>query len=339
MFNTYFSARYILSKNALVSLVFSDRSDGKTFDCKARALEDYEKDGSQTIYMRRYKSEITEKMYKGFFNEVLDVEKYYRFRLWEFKYSRAGVQVRKNKKDEWDWILFFLPLTMTGKFKSQFSEVLRIKTIDFDEYIPLDGRYIKDELGILLEFWKSIDRDRDMVQIIILGNRVTAFNPCFDYFGIDLEITKDKVRLYKNNTLAVQIYSNREHREAREKGKFKDLIRGTKYEDYDNGGILNALDVKLKNRDNFEYMCSFKTERGEGSIWHKDGQIVISKNKRNDGYVLMDKMYSLKRESYLCNFGNFGKVFKNIYRRGDMFFEDEKCFYIFEKILTKICAL
>ena len=53
----------------------------------------------------------------------------------------------------------------------------------------------------------------------------------------------------------------------------------------------------------------------------------------------MDKMYSLKRESYLCNFGNFGKVFKNIYRRGDMFFEDEKCFYIFEKILTKICAL
>ena len=43
LFKTYFSARYVLSKNAILNLCLSDRSDGKTFDCKARALEDYEK--------------------------------------------------------------------------------------------------------------------------------------------------------------------------------------------------------------------------------------------------------------------------------------------------------
>ena len=211
--------------------------------------------------------------------------------------------------------------------------------IDFDEYIPLDGKYVKDELTIALEFWKSIDRDREVVQFIILGNRITAFNPCFDYFDIDLEITKDKVRMYKNNTLAVQIYSNKEHREAREKGRFKDLIKGTAYEEYDSGGVLNALDVKLKSRENYNYMCSFKTERGEGSVWFKDGSMVISEYIRNDGYVLTDKSYNLSnRPSYICTFGNFRKVFKSIYSIGNMFFETEKSFYLFEKILVKIGA-
>lgn len=42
IFNTYFSARELLGYKALFNLVLSDRSDGKTFDTKVRALEDYE---------------------------------------------------------------------------------------------------------------------------------------------------------------------------------------------------------------------------------------------------------------------------------------------------------
>ena len=84
-FNTYFSAKHILSKGALTSIVFSDRSDGKTFDCKARALLEYEENKNITIYMRRYKSEITSKMYSTFFDEVLNQEEYKRFRNFKFK--------------------------------------------------------------------------------------------------------------------------------------------------------------------------------------------------------------------------------------------------------------
>ena len=57
-FKTYYSGRFVLSKNALMSLVLSDRSDGKTFDCKARILEDYEKFGHIGVYVRRWKTEI-----------------------------------------------------------------------------------------------------------------------------------------------------------------------------------------------------------------------------------------------------------------------------------------
>ena len=337
IFKTYFSARYILSKLALFNLALSDRSDGKTFDCKARALLDYEENGHISIYVRRWKSEITEKMYKGWFNEVWENnDEYERFREWEFKYSKSGVKVRKDKKGQWDDIVYFIPLTMASKLKSQITNIKRIYTIDYDEYIPLDGKYIPDEMEQLLEFWKSIDRDRDVVQLIMLGNRITPFCPVFDYFNIEISITQDKVRLYKNNTLAIQIYSNKEHREKRKESKFNSLIKGTTYEEYDDGGILNALELETKSRKGFDYFCRFKTEIGEGTLWYNSGQIVVSTYKRKDGFILMDKLYNIVGEKYLCTYGKFPTMLKNCYRRNDMFFESEKAFHIFEKILLRI---
>lgn len=338
-FQTYFSGRYILNKKALTSIVFSDRSDGKTFDCKLRALEDYEKDKSITIYMRRYKTEITDKLYNSFFDEVFNVEKYSKYKDWKFKGSRTGIQVKINEKDQWDWIVYFVPLSISGKLKSQLSEVLRVKTIDYDEFIPLDGRYLKDEPNMLMEFYKTIDRDRDIVQLLILGNKLTPFNPLFDFFNIDLRIEKDKVRLYQDNTVAVQIYSNSEHRQKREIGRFRKMVKGTSYEDYDTGGVLNALNLKIKDRSGYNYLCSFKTERGEGSIWYNAGRMIISEYLREDGYVVCDKVYNLPRKSYLCTFGKFPQNFKAIYRRGDMYFESDRAFYYFEKILTKLGSL
>lgn len=47
--------------------------------------------------------------------------------------------------------------------------------------MPLDGRYLKDEMILLLEFWKSIDRDRDQTLIHCYGNKIDLFNPFFDF--------------------------------------------------------------------------------------------------------------------------------------------------------------
>ena len=307
LFSTYFSARYVLSKNALISLCLSDRSDGKTFDCKARALEDYEKNKDITVYVRRWKTELGPEVYNNFFNECWENNKNYeRFSNWEYKYSKNKIQVRKDKKDEWDTILYFIPLSVASRWKSKIQNPKRIKIIDFDEYVPMDNRYLPDEVSLLLDLWKTIDRDRDEVQIVICGNRIVPFCPILDYFSIDLKIgSKDMIRLYKDDTLAVQIYSNKEHREKRDEGRFRKLTSGTKYEGYDKGEVLYALDLELKSRVGFDYFCRFKTERGTGTIWYKNGELVISENNRKDGYILMDKYYNIKGEKYLCTYGKF----------------------------------
>lgn len=338
MFSTYFSGRFILSKKALISVVFSDRSDGKTFDCKVRALEDYRDGKFISIYMRRYKTEITDKMYNSFFDEVVSKSKYSEFKDWKFKGSKKGIQVLLPNAKEWDWIIYFIPLTMSGKLKSQISDIERIKIINYDEFIPLDNRYIKDEMNLLLEFYKSIDRDRFTTQMIILGNKITPFNPLFDFFNVELGMETEKIRLYKNGALAVQIYANKEHRETRKNSPFNNLVKGTEYEAYDNGGVLKLYNIKLKKREGFEYLNSFKTEKGEGTIWYKDGQMVISPYRREDGYLITDQIYNTDRKQYVCTYGKFGTTMKSIYKRGDMFFEDNKTFYLFENILRKICA-
>ena len=156
MFNTYFEGDYILQKGALLNIVLSDRSDGKTFDCKYRCLRDYKKDRSITIYLRRYKSEITPLMYNSWFDEVLSKPKGKEFKNWKFKGSKRGIQVQTQEDGEWDFIVYFIVLSMSGKLKSQITEIERINIIDYDEFIPLDFRYLKDEVNILLEFYKSI---------------------------------------------------------------------------------------------------------------------------------------------------------------------------------------
>lgn len=333
MFNTYFSAKYILSKGALFNYVLSDRSDGKTFDCKARALENFEQDGNITVYMRRYKTEITEKLYTTFFDEVISVKGFERFKDWTFKGTKQGVQVKRG--DKWEWIIYFVPLTMSGKLKSQLN-VKKIREIDYDEFVPLDDRYAHNEMTLLLEFWKSVDRDRDTIQLLVLGNKITPYSPFFDYFGLDMQITNEKVRLYRGGTLAVQIYANKEHRQVRSKSKFSMLVEGTEYDEYNEGGVLNALNLKVASHVGATYFVSFKTTKGEGTIWSNGRQFIVSTYQRKDGILLVDQMYNTGREEYSINFGKFAQLFKRMYRSGQLFFEDEKSYHIFEDILKKV---
>ena len=157
LFNSYFTARHILSKGALFNLVLSDRSDGKTFDCKARILEDYEKFNYVGIYVRRWKTEIDQSVYKNFFNETWENNKdYIRFSKWEFKGSRSKIEVRKEKNEPWETICYLIPLSVAGRWKSKIQEINRIHTLNYDEFIPMDNRYLPNEITLLLDLWKTI---------------------------------------------------------------------------------------------------------------------------------------------------------------------------------------
>lgn len=340
LYKSYFSANKILEYGAIFNLALSDRSDGKTFDCKVRALNEYENDKHITIYMRRFKSEITEQLYNNFFDEVIEKVGYEHYKKYEFNGSKRGIKIRLKGTKEWDDIIYFMPLTMSGKLKSQISNIERVFTIDYDEYVPLNNEYARGEIELLLEFYKSIDRDRNTTKLIMLGNKISPFNPLFDYFNIDLSIEREKIRLYKNGTLAVQIYKNEEHRKVREKSAFNELVKGTEYEDYNNGGILIDYNVKFKQRENATYYCRFITAKGKGSIWYdKSGNFYISRKIRNDGFIITDKVYDITEDYCTIKVGKFSQLFKKLYNQGRLFFEDKKSFNNFSEILKKAGAL
>lgn len=335
MFERYFTADYILSKKALLNLAISDRSDGKTFDSKYRMLRDFAEKGTIGLYVRRYKTELDSTTTENFFSEVLDKPQGEPFRNWEFKYSKHGTKVKRSPDGKFEQLNYFMPLTLAGKRKSS-MQVLKIDTINYDEFVPLDGIYLKNEIDLLLELWKSVDRDRNTTQLIFLGNRITPFCPLLDYFNIELDITKEKVKLYRNGTFAVQIYICNEHREKRQESRFSDLIAGTNYEEYDKGGILQALNFKTGVKAGGKYIMSFVSENGEGSIWNKDGLIVVSTQKRKDGIIVSNNIITDNRESYLITYGGFPQFFKRNYGANNIAFEDAEAWHRFEPLLRKI---
>lgn len=356
MFNSYFTSKPILSKGAILNLVTSDRSDGKTFDIKLNALADYYHNKDITVVCRRFKSEMSEIFYGNFFGEVLDKCKEELkglenvgltwndieiIKTWKFTYSKKQVKVDTGNGEK-DLIIIFTPLSMTAKVKSIFNDYYkRIHKIRVDEYIPLDNVYLKNEVNILLELWKSIDRDRILdenqvlTQLICTGNKITPFVPMLDYFDIEISLLSDKIRIYRNGTFAIQVYSSIEHRQKRKTSKFNELITGTAYEEYDNGGILNTFKIKTMSRGNREYWASFKTSKGEGTIWYSNREFVISNYTRKDGMLLVDKPYGSEREETNIKYGLFGKVIKQAYYSDRLFFENERTFYMFEDILKK----
>lgn len=334
MFNTYFSGRPLLAKGSLFNVALSDRSDGKTFDCKFRMLEDYEKSGDITIYIRRYDSEITPKMYNTFFNEVIEKPVGERFSKWLFKYSKDGALVSTDGGDTYNQICYFVPLTMAGKLKSQF-DISKIKMLDFDEYCPLNGQYLKDETTLLLELWKSVDRDRDTTQLLICGNKITPFMPILDYFNISTGLDKNKIKLYCNGELALQIYSNKEHRDKRAKSKFRSLIANTPYEEYDSGGVLNVPYIPLTALNDAFYFMAFRSYLGEGTIWSNGTRLIVSSKKRQDGELLVDKPYPDKREQFNIQYPRVNRIFKQAYKTNNLFFTDETAHHIFAPIMSK----
>lgn len=330
MFRTYYNFNEELKKyNALTNFVLSDRRDGKTSDIKIRGFINYIDHKGEYVYVRRNDSEFEKSMYETFYNDIITLYKQGKLvcedkRIeklldYDFLHTKSGVYIREKGTKTWGKLCSFIPLSKSGKLKSALA-IENIETIEYDEFVPLDGRYLKNEMQLLMELYKSVDSDRDKTLLNLFGNRIDEFNPFFDYFDIHLGIQKERIKLYKGGTVAVQIYVNEEHREKRKESRFNKMVAGTEYEDYNNGGTLIDRQIKIRCTDGAKYFSAFKTQLGDGSIYVANDCIIISSNNRKDGFIITDKIYDLKREQYLCTYGEFPAVIKDTYKQGKIFY-------------------
>lgn len=333
--NIYFNAMPVKEKGALFNFFMSERSDGKTINCKILAIIDFLLYDYAHVYVRRYDTEMSEVMKNTFFNKLLRLYPFINDLL-EFQYEAIGIKARrKNTEDEYKFIVYFIPLTMSGKLKSQIEDE-RIHDIDYDEYIPLDNKYLKNEMIYCLALYKTCDRDRDIVRFNFYCNKITAFNPFFDFFNLESHIEKDKIKLYKNNTIALQVYHSKALKEKRSKSKFNQAVKNTTYDGFNNGEVLLEQDIKIDSIKDAQFYISFKSIRGEGSIWLKNYHYIISCKKYGDGIQIIDKMYNTNRESINCLAGNVQQLFKHAYKINEIYYESQKAYYLFEPILRKI---
>lgn len=215
---------------ALLCYVASDRSDGKTTHCISLAYDEYRASGKIGVMARRTCGEVTNLLAQTLFTNLRKVRKTGKLTA-RGTPKRDGIHLFEDGKE----FAVLIAMSRAGKVKSSF-DVATHKNLYFDEYVPLDGRYLKDEAEAILEVYRTIDRDSYTSRIWIFANHITATNPVFRYFDI---IPRDGLSRHKNGRFLLLQCANAGNRDAVAASPLAELTAGTAYLRYALGGTLD----------------------------------------------------------------------------------------------------
>ncbi len=239
-----------LSYNALFNFVVGSRGCGKTYGFKKWAVEDFLKTGSQFVYIRRNKTEMTLKAKENFFAAVA-----HEFPDHELKGSPAGDYYIDGK------------LAGVTRFLSnaKSEEFPFVNKICFDEFITMDERhhnYLKDEVTFFCELYETIARMR-RVRVFFFGNAVTWGNPYFTFFDIQKPNNEKQIKTSHDGLVLIQIANNNDYIAAKEQTDFGRLMKGTRYGEYavHNDFYMDSkVGIKKKSPES-RYMLALKNQR------------------------------------------------------------------------------
>lgn len=220
----FYDYNNLFSYNAMFNFIIGERGVGKTYGILKKCMKDFiktmnNKQPTQFVYLRRYKSELKE------FKTILDPL------IYNNEFGEHEVAIKGNKVLVDGKIAgYAYPISNAVTIKS--SSFPCVKSVIFDEFIIDKGNvtYMQSEVTKFLEVYETIARLRE-VHVYFIGNAITLYNPYFEYFDITIPYT-GQFKTYKNGLILVNYIKNEEYREAKSKTKFGQLLAGTDYGKY-----------------------------------------------------------------------------------------------------------
>ena len=317
----YYNPNNLLSYNCLINLIEGERGNGKTYAFKKLGIDNFIKNGSQFIWIRRYETELDN--IDRFFDDIRK------------RYPNHELEV-KGKKFYCDGktMGMAVPLSKAVTLKSvPFPEV---KYIFFDEFLISSPHYhyLKDEISQLFDFYSTVARNRD-VRLFLIANSISEINPYHSFFNI--KIDNDR-RFYKiGKDIILERTSTENYRQAMSMTRFGKIIKNTRYGRYaidneylnDNKSFIEKKSEKAINRFNIVY-----NEKTIG-IWIDTelGRIYCS-NKFNSScpnYCITTKDMQ-PNYIILKNNSHYIKMLKDAFQRGYIYYENIKIKGIMEEV-------
>ena len=178
--------------DAIVNFIIGQRRIGKTFFYQKKALERFELNGSQTLWLRNRKTEFEAPFVEDFLNGMssigMDTEEYIA--------KPNGLY----KNDE---------LAIKFQSLSTFSNIRGnaypdIDMIVFDEFCPEDRRYVKNCHTALMSITKTILSGKTDAKVYCLSNYISVANPYFVGYNI-YPHEKFDVTNFKDKNVAIEV--------------------------------------------------------------------------------------------------------------------------------------
>lgn len=331
----------LVREKSIFKMAISDRSDGKTTGAEELAVKTFDESGKSAIFSRRFGTEFTDDFFTEF-EENLHVHP-------EVLAGRDYDIVRPSKKRLGALMLepleggaktravTFVPLSMAGRLKSALGYKTH-KNIYLDEYIPLDNRYLPNEVEMILELYKTIDRNHFDNYVMICGNKITRFNPVFQYFNITR--WKKGLNTFQNGAFSLLIYSNKGNTQACEKSTFGDLVRGTKYEAYNAGEFLRNYSELIKTSHSRIILLYIAHHGKRYAVFQSESDIVIDNAPRSGGMsapcVCIEPQPPETRAFWLSSMPNAQSLLQAYKYSNRLFFANEMIMNDLQKVYAQI---
>ena len=232
----------VLSYNAIITEVVSNRNYGKTWAFKRRAVRRAFKHGKKTIWLRLFKKEADE-CADTFFSSS-DLQKYCGISIYDKDHNKDGniKQIGKTfyyrklvrgKWTRWKWFLKVYKLSDAGALRS--ADDVNIDTIVFDEFTKPKSdltHYHGDIAAQLSDILITLKREHE-VRYIVIGNKESVTNPINDYFKVTPPpFSYEGIKRYRKGAFVLQQINNKPQNETDYDNKLFNLFDGTPYGNY-----------------------------------------------------------------------------------------------------------
>lgn len=284
----WYDKAMLLSHNKIMNMVLSNRGGGKTFNMTRWAIDDYKKTGRQCAWVRRYQTEIDEMLLNGKFFDA--VREYYPAD--ELKIDGGLGYINGEVA------IYFIALSTSRQLKS--NNYPFVNKIIFDEFIIDKGRltYLKNEVEVFLDLYETIARTRDNVRAVLLANSVTVVNPYFLFFNVKPEANK---RFTIAGQVCIELFTDSDFIEMKNKSRFGQLVRGTRYADYaiNNQWLLDNETFVEKKTPRAEFVLALKYNDIIYGYWidYQVGLIFVNRQYDPSSHAL----YCLQKDDHDSN--------------------------------------
>ena len=221
----YIDLHPLAREKSIFKMAISDRSDGKTTEAEKLAVETFDESGKIAIFARRYGTEFTAEFFTEFEKNLHVHPELLAGRDYDFvtpSKKRLGAFLLQPKdSDKKSTAVTFVPLTKAGRLKSALGYNTH-KNIFIDEYLPLDNRYLPDEVGAILELYKTVDRNHFDNYIMVTGNKITRFNLSILTYN---RLEKMAKLLPKRRFFPACVFQQRKRRKMRKKRVWRPCTR------------------------------------------------------------------------------------------------------------------
>lgn len=179
----YYHIDKALERKGNYTIIYGERSNGKSYSAKDFALKHFIETGMRFIYLRRYDSDITKAMTNQYLSDSSVCELF-----GETKYLKphsGNIYVSDAREDE-DKVAdvhvgYIRSLNNAQRYSS--GAYLDCDVIIFEEFVSLKGSYLPYEFELFMHFVSTVARRRD-ITVILIGNSLSRLCPYFKEFQL-----------------------------------------------------------------------------------------------------------------------------------------------------------